>query len=980
MTNSSTKSSSPSLLSTISASAETPPRSPDTTRDANSRSPFSPSPLPPLPPEVFLSILRFLPPRDRKRASLVSRSWQSFIFAEPSFWSSISIFLDGDDLEQFQVELLRAIGNGNKKRAGLKRLFIEHDRPFDSRTGRYEPLSSIKDAQLQLDRVLWLAGQASLKTTPDGRRYVADAVTGRFSTLRHLELFFAANHLDTIFLLNNFAHLEPSALLNDLDTLSVRANVPDLCLTHTILFLAPSVRVLSLSFSPMLRHSRPIPVQWFWKIPLNPPRNLAFEHLRELVIDGAIIDDQIVLPRHLPRLERLTLSKVTWRGKGIFRLLRVARHTLTSLVLEHITLEPVANEYADWCEHVDIRDPALTDNHRFAGPRMDDENEEDELEAPCPIHLPNLVNLAMSGMTPPLFADLMDNEIDRELEELPTPPLIMPRLVSAKFDDLDVDPELFDAYNEAALPLPQFGRNAPNLEKFVLTSCSVSDRSVFRCLASMAAKITVLDLYDSTVSDQLLASLPRITPLLKSLDVRGCPNVTCQGVARLVEVMRGLGDRVDHDNQDARGGQNRQKVVEEVFVDKPEPWRTSDRRAFEWLDFIGVLMRGEEDFEGPGPRPERERRVWIREGKRDVMWDHKVQLARKEAELAARALAHAAARNSYGHHAAAAGSSRRFVPTGSHSIAPTFATPAPPPPPPHPHYRTNHLVAQPQRHDPNPFALPKFPVPHQQQQHPAFPSETRTVTAAQAIAAAQSVDMRRSSSSAASSSSSVLRQVAAAHNVQGGGTAPTPPAVQVAQSQESKLDITSLDSIDDVLTELDPALVREQQIALQQIERDRSLQQQQQRYHEAMSRQEFGEHGRVGTTAGHQVFVSQEEAYAAAQRLYEAQRRSTAYEENERRRARQDAAISAVAGQPNNAVPPSSNATAPDPRLVGLANLRTRGFAVDEDEEDELTESERFDGEDDGGQYWDDEGSLFDGDDEDYAANETDALHPNALR
>ncbi|GAA5950935.1 hypothetical protein JCM3765_004633 [Sporobolomyces pararoseus] len=901
MTDSSTKSSSPSLLSTVSASAETPPKSPDTVRSLDNKSPPSTSPLPPLPPEVFLSVLRFLPHRDQLRACLVSRSWNTFIVGEPSFWSSAVVSLGDGNLDEFQLILCRASGNGNKKREGVKRLRIIQQGWQDKRTHKWHSAVPQEVAISCLQYIFHLANQAA--TSLVNNHYLADPLTGKFSTLRHLYLDIYPNNLTTVHLLHELGKLSVSheALLFNLETLYLYAAEPQVYLTRTILFLAPNVRVLTLKF-PTIREApgfRSFGKTWTWTLPdgqNNRRLRTRLNNLEELTIRGAVILEELILPASLPQLRKLTIKKVTWVGKTLFRLLRMVRHTLEHLKVIDLAFDPVRDVARDWEENVDIRDPELADNIQPVRGRTG--YDDPEFEDPLPILFTRLESIELGGSTPPLFSDLIYTEIDNELEEYPTPFFLMPQLRSATLDETDIDPEGLD-YIEPP-PLIFLGRHAQNLEQLKLTSCIVQDEVVFGCLAAMSARITLLDFYYTSISDQLLSHLPRLTPNLRHLDVRGCRDVTWQGVARLVEVIREIGDEGKH-------------RVEEVYVDSPQRSHY-DTRAYRWLDWMGILRRDEDDYEGNGPLDESLRRVWIKEGKMDVEWEHKKLLKQIEEREQAEKQWHSMQFQGGG----GSSSSSSFRPAGSISRLPpslaskttTYSTFAPPPP--HSAFRT--VSQQPL----TTFVLPKLPTAASQcQSHPAMRYEVPT----------------------------------SMPEVSYSNQAPQPVPVQ---SQESKLDLTSLDSVND-FNDLDPALVREQQQALAEIERTRN--------HHQMVR--GGSHQTLysGGGAGVDVLSGYEAEEAARKRARDERWYFTENDEAEKQEA-QRKAIESVAGVVNA-----------DPRMAGLSDLRRGG-------EKKWAEGEEHDD----GPVWEcitDEGSSEIDEDQLYdyeeSVNETDAVHPNSL-
>ncbi|GAA6022480.1 hypothetical protein JCM11491_001691 [Sporobolomyces phaffii] len=931
-TGSSTKSSSPSLLSTaVSPNADTPPLSPDTVRSSSAKSPRSTVPLSPLPTEVVLAIVKFLPPAEQIRLCLVSRSWQAFIVGEPQFWSRITVSLDDDDLDLFQQALFRAVGNGNKKREGLRDLTISHRGHYDARTQRYASLMSPEDTVERLGQVVACATLASTIRGADGR-WLADPTTARYSTLRNLRLVFRANHPDTIFLLDQFSRLARECLLFNLETLVVEAASPNFVLANQILTLVPTVRSLVLRFncrSSLPHRNRPIEWgDWFWH--QHQPqggvhsRYLQLDHLVDLTIDSAAIVQSLFVPPSLPCLKNVALRNTTWQGKGLFRLLRIARRTLESLEFHDFTFEAILDQdlYADYCDNIDVRDPRLVDGELSVTPQDD---ETLDLEPPPPIHLSNLRTLRLSGTTPPLFANLQYTENDTDTEEYPTPVFWMPRLEVAHFDETNVDPETLDG--DDAPPLVCLGRNAPNLSRLVLNSCTVQDAAVFQCLAAMAAQVTALDLYDSTVSDQLVAHLPQVVPRLRSLDVRSCPEVTCQGVARLAEVVRQLDD----------GGEC---GLAEVWIDKPQ-FSAHDARAWRWLDFVGVLRFGDDDFEGPGPSDPRERRLWLREGKKDRQWEWKEQCKKHDAE-AAIIKAHIARQQALleaGGGGSGLSSASAFVAKRQSRPPPTgFGSPG-----------TAHAIAFPPSD--RGYAPRSTAPPHPTFVLPRLPTVADPQLSLQPTRRFE-VPTPRPASAVASTAPDPL------------ATATLAPAVPppLRETQESRLDLTSLDSIAD-LSELDPALVREQQLALEQIQRSHEM-------------------TRAGGRGSGGGGFSRQDAHDAAQR--EAQRQAQARREYDARQylAHRQRTTYALAGLPTAVVP------ATESRIAGLEHVRTAGGFVcansvagplleeREEEEDGATGHDKGFAEEDLEVDWVDEDDFFNYED---SSHETDSLHPTAL-
>jgi hypothetical protein len=130
----------------------------------------------------------------------------------------MAVSLPTFDVDSFQRILFRAIGNGNKKREGLKTLRIKHEGFYERRTGRYEQIIPTELATACLKQVLQVAGQASLTFAEDGR-LLLDPISKRYSTLRHLSLDFSMNDIASAHLLNEFARLSGYPILFNLESL-----------------------------------------------------------------------------------------------------------------------------------------------------------------------------------------------------------------------------------------------------------------------------------------------------------------------------------------------------------------------------------------------------------------------------------------------------------------------------------------------------------------------------------------------------------------------------------------------------------------------------------------------------------------------------------------------------------------------------------------------------------------------------------------
>ncbi|GAA5859783.1 hypothetical protein JCM1840_006452 [Sporobolomyces johnsonii] len=752
MTDSSTKSSPPSLLSVVSPGAETPPHSPNTYRSASPRH----SPLPPLPSEVFLTILRYLPAADHLRLCLVSRAWYSFLTNEPHFWSSLALRLEEDEMPMVLRWCDRATRNGrngSKTGGGFRTLTCTLGAFWDRRRQFFSPMAPIDVVRQRFAEALGLAEQASVVVDQRGAP-VQQAPGAKLSTLETLILCLQPNSLDVAYVMFELGMMASRPLFESLQHFVLSARFPGLALRKRILTMFPKVKTLSIDVPTVSEHVHLVEGSrgWTWQhAPARSDPVESLDYLHSLRLCGVSVAADLYFPA-LPALTSLRLQDVRWQGKSLFLLLRLARRTLEVLECNDLVLEEVDDEMADWSEFVDVREPHLVDDHVFSDSTSDHDGSFDE---PAPIVFPCLRTLHLSGMTPPLFASLEYYETSSGSEYLPTPVFVMPRLALVYLDELSVDHETI--IDDSLAPLPVLGRNAPVVEHLVLTNCIMSDLSVFTCLAGMSARITHLNFFESTVSDLLLAKLPDLTPHLKFLDVRGCAEVTIQGVARLVEVIRSRSDEGRYH-------------VDEVMVDPPQ-WSDHDWIAYRWLDFVGVLRRDDFDFEGLGPRDPGERQKWIRVGKRDVQWEYKLKLAEKERlEEEARRLqaeklrAFMAAR---GTSSSGGGSSRGGggggvggVYTADNGSAvfriPPLSSTTPSATPSHPYAN---------------IAAPT-PVPFDQQQQQQLQHHPQL-------------------------------------------QAQAPPRHLPVRTEESQLDLASLDNVEG-LKDLDPALVREQQLALEQ--------------------------------------------------------------------------------------------------------------------------------------------------------------------
>lgn len=441
-----------------------------------------------------------------------------------------------------------------------------------------------------------------------------------------------------------------------------RATLPDFDLSGAFLQMWPSVTSFEFRAEPGSFWARTINLSnWQWQGPpsRNAPPVTSLGHLASLSLSHVFVGD-VDVP-DLPALRHITLHNVRWEGLGLFHLLRRARRSIETILVNQISFEPAEDTLDDWLQHVDVANAALDDDDGGGGPARSSFSP--WLDA-VPILLPALRDLEIIGPSPPFFATLetlASSSLYDDEDPYPTPVLQMPSLERCKLEAVDVESEFED---DSLGPLAVLGQNAPRVSTLVLNELIVNDWAVHCCLSGMHAKVTTLDLFQSSVTDHLIVRLPALVPFLKVLDVRQCDDVTPQGVARMVEVMR-----MHHDE-----GQSR---VERVFMDPPSHSGAS-YVAHQWLDFVNVLVRDEWDFEGTGPSEPADRQKWRRLGKRDINWEHKEQLKQiEEVERADRERAREAAKLRAFQVAMAGGSSSSRVAPGPCTYA-SAAGPLPP--------------------------------------------------------------------------------------------------------------------------------------------------------------------------------------------------------------------------------------------------------------------------------------------------------------
>jgi hypothetical protein len=189
-----TDSSSPSTAAFISP-RETPPFSPQV-RSAHSNSPsVAISPLPGLPPELFLNVLSFLPQEDVEIALGVSRSWYSFLHNEPSLWNTVDVFLNDFSMERVKRICRRSTVNGRRSHGGIRKLILTLQYQ-QRRDGRRLDVVSFEDISERLEELIDEVARASvLQSVLAAPRGARVAARSPLSTLRSLSVYLYPNTL-----------------------------------------------------------------------------------------------------------------------------------------------------------------------------------------------------------------------------------------------------------------------------------------------------------------------------------------------------------------------------------------------------------------------------------------------------------------------------------------------------------------------------------------------------------------------------------------------------------------------------------------------------------------------------------------------------------------------------------------------------------------------------------------------------------------
>lgn len=196
----------PSADTTVSP-AHTPPKSPATSGSLKSNSPSSiagDSPLPPLPAEVFLLILQYLPSdHTRRRLLFVSRSWKSFLVSEPSLWPYFEAHLEHDTGDYDALWTGRGSVNAPKPGGGIRVLGIILRGQPNSRGNRHGDLVNTPTMIHRFNRLNYAIHSACIATVLDeqGRR-----VQVRPSTLRCLNVVLEPNTAVSLAFLHELSH------------------------------------------------------------------------------------------------------------------------------------------------------------------------------------------------------------------------------------------------------------------------------------------------------------------------------------------------------------------------------------------------------------------------------------------------------------------------------------------------------------------------------------------------------------------------------------------------------------------------------------------------------------------------------------------------------------------------------------------------------------------------------------------------------
>lgn len=514
----------------------------------------------PLPIELFVLSLNYLNYKELTNLLTISKNWNSFLISESSFWTKLDwLKLNLDQTLQLQAFCRRNSLKSNRRVAGIDYLRIKLDQsPIQTRE------SSLSQRTTDLFSIL--------------DEHCVDSYG--FGSLKHLNLQIINDSAQAFGLLTHLALFMRTPTFVQLEQLNLVTILSNFTIGSDFFKIWSNLRYLKI----IAHVSKQDPVQHDW-FQLKPYRVEAY---RDIVPGGTleIIDLSGVLIRAelryfpFPALTRIILTDCTWEGKGLFFLLRICRKTLLHLELNDFSMIEVdGEEREDWERQVMTKDRRLVDDFIFE----DYDEEFEEYERPAPIEFSVLRELILTGEdTPPIFNSLEMMENIHSTFPVPTPIFVMPRLEVLIFRNLSCDLETTDEVGEGGLAT--LGRNCGDLKSLTFHECLISDETLFELLAGINGKLLKLDLINTAITDKLIIKLPDLTRQLRSINVTGSTDISTQGMARMVEIFH------TDSNQ-----------LSSVRIDRPNPFYERETRAYNWLDFIGILRKPEWDYTGLGP-------------------------------------------------------------------------------------------------------------------------------------------------------------------------------------------------------------------------------------------------------------------------------------------------------------------------------------------------------------------------------------------
>ncbi|GAA5869979.1 hypothetical protein JCM3774_004327 [Rhodotorula dairenensis] len=586
-------------------------------------------PLPPLPIEVFLRVMQYLDPADVVSSRRVSSLWCSCINGEPRLWRDLTCSLVDDLTDQLELYSRYARPRAAGQTGGVTSLTIMlegHRLPHNA----IGDLIPIEFAVQAFKQVVKSVGDFSVSAVKAEHGPLARQGGTRYeSSLRTLRIRLDPQTQAPIWVLHVLSRFRTHPLFAQLESFDLNVNCPSFPLGGNFLSMFPTLSRLSIQGCRLKSTSND---DWSWQHEDHDDDVRPLTNLRELILRDVRIAGETEIPP-LPALARIHVRNVYWDNKSYYLLVRMARKSLERLELISMVFQDLSDPEEDFNDYLDIRELDLLDP-------LPPAYERDGMFStfPLPILLPRLRYLRLNGLSPALWAPEYGSDDPSEYMDLPTPYFVMPALVECDLSEIMID--MIEELEPAVSPLAVLGKLAPSIRDLCLHGVVTDDRCLFACFYQMHGRLLRLDLRESSASDHFICRLPDLTPLLRELDVRGCADISVQGVARVVEVIRLIHDE----------GQSK---VARVWIDPPasdEGW--AEFQAYEWLAFLDILQRDEWDYEGDGPTDPKHRREWVRRGKLDIAHEHKIKYAEWErAQAAKRVLAEK--------QAAAAGSSSR---------------------------------------------------------------------------------------------------------------------------------------------------------------------------------------------------------------------------------------------------------------------------------------------------------------------------------